>query len=225
MSKYDSFKLGLEDEGILKKSLSGYGAETLEGQKGTKSTSKVKHNRKKINIIKMIQHWIIILVVLITMVFGGNYAVDKISRDRALDNAIEYMSSRLVSYLERADVNYTINKDKTITILDDDREKMKDLCEQMENDGFTTHGAYYVVSEVCGEEGFNKIVQEGGYKSGYDFLINNYFIGSYSSDGDTCYFKLPAPRKFENGVESNVVGTVEGLYGKPSKDVGERTLN
>lgn len=193
-------------------SLRSKGAQTLSGKKGTKSTSKAKHDLKVKRLKNVLSRMLIIIMILMGLIKGVDYGIDHISRHIKYDHALEDFRPRFVSLLTEAGVDFAISKDNEIIILDNDNQVFQDLNSTLSDKvGLSSHESAYVLEKICGEEAFEKCVQSMGYKNSEDFFIDNYFKGPLSSSGTTFYAKYPDKKKFENLQENGVYEKLTNL--------------
>lgn len=194
------------------------GAQTVRGKKGRKRTSKAKYRKKLRNLI-------LTAGAILVIIQGISYVDNYFDRKKELNEALDFMSVKIVSYLEQANVDYAINADKSIVILDEDMEDLSTLSSIIQKDGFSRDETFYIVSKICGDKAFDKIVQTSGYENSDDFLRSNYFSGPLSSSGETFLAKYPDENEFENNVEVNVVKNIKSLQGQSSKKVDSKGMN
>lgn len=199
------------------------GAKTISGaKKGTKRTSRSKHNLKVKRLKRAASRLLIIVMLLLGLIKGIDYTVDYASRHIAYKNALEDFRPKLVQCLTEADVDFVVSKDNGIVILDNDLEDIQKLQTILSNNvGLSSHESAYVLSEICGEDAFEKSVQAMGYDDSDEFLRDNYFSGPLSSSGSTLLAKYPDKKKFENNQEASVYKKITESQSKDEARVQE----
>lgn len=163
------------------------------GNKGAQAYTyeqKIEKVPKK-SMKEAISNFLIVVTLIIGLTSIGSKVVDWGTRTYDLHKANDYMSHKIVSYLEKSDVDYALVDGSKITILEKDSEKLSNLCESLEKDGFTREESFYVVFKACGEDSLDKVVTTVGYSGASDF-ISDY------KDPET---KVPGYDVFENIVE------------------------
>ena len=203
------------------------GAETISGvKKGTKRTSKSKHDLKVKRLKRVASRLLIVVMLVLGLVKGVDFTVDYVSRHIAYNNALEDFRPKLVQYLTESNVDFAISKDNKIVILDDNLENYQKLQTTLsEKVGLSSHESVYVLSEICGEDAFNKSVQAMGYDDSYEFLGDNYFSGPLSISGNTFLGKYPDKKKFENNQEASVYKKITELQQKDEARIQEYLKN
>lgn len=172
----------------------------------------VRRKRKKMRRIdfKKLSRAILVLALAIGItVVGVNKVTDKIVRDNKLDDANDFMRTKIVTYLENSDLAYSVLEDKIIFEKDD--EKIHNFVDSLEKDGFSRDEVIYMVSQVCDKKDFDNITQAYGYDDSQDFLDENYITGTLSSSGKTYLQKWGDMKVFENNVEMDYVESVDDL--------------
>lgn len=199
------------------------GAETISGaKKGTKRTSKSKHNLKVKRLKRAASRLLIIVMLLLGLIKGIDYTVDYASRHIAYKNALEDFRPKLVQCLTEADVDFVVSKENGIVILDNNLENYQKLQTTLsEKVGLSSHESAYVLSKICGDDAFEKSVQSMGYDDGEEFLRGNYFSGPLSSSGNTLLAKYPDKKKFENNQEASVYKKITESQAKDEARVQE----
>ena len=199
------------------------GAQTISGaKKGTKRTSKEKRDLKIKKLKKAVSKFLIIVMLILGLVKGIDFTVDYASRHIAYKNALEDFRPKLVQCLTEADVDFVVSKENGIVILDNNLENYQKLQTVLaEEIGLSNHETAYVLSEICGEDAFEKSVQSMGYDDGEDFLRDNYFSGPLSSSGSTLLAKYPDMKKFENNQEASVYKKITESQAKDEARVQE----
>jgi len=175
-------------------------------------TIHVKKKRKSIKVKdykKLARSVLVLAITIIVATAGFNKGYDKYLRDQKLANANEYMSTKIVTYLEKSNLNYSVLEDKII--FEKDNEKIKNLVNSLIKDGFSRDEVFYMVSQVCEDKEFDNVAQAYGYENAQDFLDKNYIDGVLSSTGQTYYMSWGDEDVFENNIESKYVESVEEL--------------
>lgn len=163
---------------------------------------------------------IISLLIALSVIAGSyNFVYQPIKREKALADANDYMSTKIVSYLDTAGIDYSILSHKSIFI-DDNLDKISTLYNIMEQDGFVRDEIYYAISKVCGEQAFDKVVQVNGYKNSKDYLMNNYFENQVNDQG-VVVARYISPKRFENNVQEGYVKNVERIQDNAKKRINE----
>jgi len=172
----------------------------------------IRRKRKKMKRtdFKKLSRAILVLALAIGITIGGvSKITDKIVRDNKLNDANDYMRTKIVTYLENSDLQYSVLEDKII--FEKDYEKIRDFVDSLENDGFSRDEVIYMVSQVCDKKDFDNITQAYGYENSQDFLDENYITGTLSSSGKTYLQKWGDMKVFENNVEMDYVESVDDL--------------
>ena len=173
---------------------------------------KASRKRKKIKITdykKFVRALLIFLLSIIIAGKGISIISDKISRDKQLSDANNYMKIKIVTYLENSDLKYSVLEDKVI--FENDQDKLKKFIELLKSDGFSRNEIFYMVSQICDKKDFDNIVKVYGYDDSDDFLYENYFDGQLSDSGETYLSKYGDMKKFENNVELDYVESVNDI--------------
>ena len=203
-------------------SLRSKGAQTLKGKKGTKRTSKAKHDLKVKRLKNALSKFLILIILLMGLIKGVDFGIDYTSRHIAYKNALEDFRPKLIQCLTAAGVDFAISKDNGIVILDNDIQVFQNLQSTLsEKVGLSSHESAYVLDKICGEDAFEKSVQAMGYKDSEEFLVDNYFKGPLSSSGLTYYAKYPDKKKFENNQENGVHEKLTELQAKDEARIQE----
>lgn len=204
-------------------SLRSSGAQTIQAKKGTKTISKSKHNMKVKKLKDKGKRLLVILMILLGLVVGVNKTMDHISRHRDYKQNVEFCSTYFPEFCAKADVKFAIDEDKNIVLLEDDNEKIEKLYSVMEEEINLkkSHDFVLLMKKVCGEEGFDKSSQVIGYDDSKDFLVNNYFSGPLSSNGETLLAKYPDEKKFENNREESLNKTLKDFKTKKLNEIQE----
>lgn len=199
------------------------GAETISGaKKGTKRTSKEKHELKVNRLKRAASRLLIVVMIILGLIKGVDYTVDYASRHIAYKNALEDFRPKLVQCLTEADVDFVVSKENGIVILDNNLENYQKLQTTLsEKVGLSSHESAYVLSKICGDDAFEKSVQSMGYDDGEEFLRGNYFSGPLSSSGNTLLAKYPDKKKFENNQEASVYKKITESQAKDEARVQE----
>lgn len=166
--------------------------------------SEIKRVTKN-SVLEKIKKGTIIALAIVILAGGVKYLHDK-----PLIDANNYMSDKVITYLEKSDVDYVITKDGVV-LIEEDESKLADLVDVIREDGFDTHQAYYAVSQACGDGALDKIVKAHGYEDAKDFLSQNYFTKELSYDGEGVIGKRSSMKVFENNIESDYIRNVERL--------------
>lgn len=175
-------------------------------------TLHVKKKRKNIKVLdfkKLVRSFLVFAMTVIIGVTGVKVGHDKIIRDKKLSNANDYMATKIVSYLEKSNLNYSVLEDKII--FEKDNDKIKNLVNSLVKDGFSRDEVFYMISQVCEDKEFDNVTQAFGYEDSQDFLDKNYVDGVLSSTGQTYYMSWGDADVFENNIESKYVESVEEL--------------
>lgn len=184
---------------IYQKSMSGEPVRVVKRRKKTKITDYKKFARA-------------LLILAVAVVVGGkgiSIIGDKIARDNELSAANDYMRTKIVTYLEKSDLNYSVLGDKII--FENDQAKLEDFISLLRIDGFDRDEIFYMVSQVCDKKDFDNIVKTYGYDDSQDFLNRNYFKVEPSSSGEYGIAKPGDMKVFENNIEEEYVESVNEL--------------
>lgn len=184
---------------------------SLNGER--KVISRKRKKMLKINYKNLVKYLLITATVLIIGIKGTSFAFEKISdkvlRDKALDDANQYMRTKIVTYLEDSGLEYSVLGDKII--FENDQDKLTEFVKMLINDGFSRDEVFYMVSQVCDKKDFDNIVKTGGWENSDEFLEDKYFSGKLSSSGESYITKYGDMEKFENNVEVGYVESVNDL--------------
>ena len=184
---------------VYNKSMSG---EPVRIQKKRKKTKAEIYTRRVVSLLT--------LAGIITVSFFGTGMVkDKVSRDRKLSQANDYMRTKIVTYLDKSNLEYSVLQDKII--FENDQKKLNKFVELLKADGFSRDEIFYMVSQLGDKNEFDNIVKTSGWEDSDDFLREKYFTGEVSSSGETYLSKYGDMRKFENNVELDYVESVNDL--------------
>lgn len=167
--------------------------------------------RKKIKIVDYKKFAKSLLIIALALVVGGkgiSIISDKISRDIDLNKANDYMRTKIVTYLENSDLNYSVLEDKII--FENDQDKLNKFVELLKTDGFSRDEIFYMVSQVCEKNDFDNIVHTYGWESADEFLYDKYSKKTLSSVGGIIG-RTGSYRMFENNVELDYVESVNDL--------------
>lgn len=169
-----------------------------------------KRKKSKITDYKQFAKALLTIALASTIVGKGvSVTVDKYSRDKELSDANDYMRTKIVTYLEKSNLNYSVLENKIM--FENDQEKLDNFVGLLKDDGFKRDEIFYMVSQVCDKKDFDNIVKTYGYDDSNDFLYENYFSGSLSDNGETYLSKYGDMKKFENNVELDYVESVNDL--------------
>lgn len=153
-----------------------------------------------------------LLILALTLTVGGkgiSIIGDKLSRDKELSEANNYMRTKIVTYLENSGLKYSVLEDKII--FENDQEKLDNFVKSLKADGFSRDEVFYMVSQVCDKKDFDNVVKTYGYDDSQDFLDENYISGSLSNNGQTYLSKYGDMKVFENNIERDYVESVNEL--------------
>ena len=167
--------------------------------------------RKKTKIVDYKKFAKSLLIIALALVVGGkgvSKISDKISRDIALNRANEYMRTKIVTYLENSDLDYSVLDDKII--FENDQDKLNKFVELLKTDGFSRDEIFYMVSQVCEQKDFDNIVKTSAWKDSEDFLYDRYSEKTLSSRGEIIG-GTGSYGMFENNVELDYVESVNDL--------------
>lgn len=180
---------------------------SISGSK--QQVSRKRKKMKKIDFKKLARAILILALTLGLTVAGVSKLIDKNIRDNKLNDANNYMRTKIVTYLENSDLDYSVLEDKII--FEKDNEKIRNFVDSLETDGFSRDEVIYMVSQVCDKKDFDNITQAYGYDDSQDFLDDNYIKGTLSSSGNTYLQKWGDKKVFENNVELDYIESVEEL--------------
>lgn len=180
---------------------------SISGSK--QQVSRKRKKMKKIDFKKLARAILILALTLGLTVAGVSKLIDKNIRDNKLNDANNYMRTKIVTYLENSDLDYSVLEDKII--FEKDNEKIRNFVDSLETDGFSRDEVIYMVSQVCDKKDFDNITQAYGYDDSQDFLDDNYIKGTLSSNGETYLQKWGDKKVFENNVELDYIESVEEL--------------
>ena len=152
---------------------------------------------------------IIIALAFGLVTIGGIKLTDKIIRDYNVNAANDYMRTKIVTYLEDSDLDYSVLKDKII--FENDGEKIRGFVDSLIKDGFSRDEVIYMVSQICSQKEFDNIVKAYGYNDSQEFLDDNYITGTLSDNGNTYLQKWGDIDVFENNMEVSYLESVNDL--------------
>lgn len=172
----------------------------------------VKKQRKHLKIVdykKLMRGMIIIALAFGLVTIGGIKLTDKIIRDYNVNAANDYMRTKIVTYLEDSDLDYSVLKDKII--FENDGEKIRGFVDSLIKDGFSRDEVIYMVSQICSQKEFDNVVKAYGYNDSQEFLDDNYITGTLSDNGNTYLQKWGDIDVFENNMEVSYLESVNDL--------------
>ena len=213
MNNYNNIDIREAKTNLLKNSLQSEGAKPIE-------TIRKRKRKLKANYKIILRNAIIIFTVIAGVKIGGK-VVDSVERRLDLNTANDYMNTKIVSYLEKSDLDYVINKDKKLVILDSDSNKINILLNNMKEDGFNINESIYGITKNCDKETINKILKTQGYENIDYYLYKNYPSGELSNNGSTYLYKHGDEKVFENNVELNYINHVQNLQDNAEKVIEE----
>lgn len=182
---------------LVENSVASYGAGSVRVRKTTKKTT--KNNAEKIALIALG----IAASALTVKLIGLDTAI---INQHKLNQANKYMQTKIEDYLEEATVGYIKSKDRIS--LAEDTKPLTTLVDVLEQEGFTTHEAYYAIDMTCGVDDLNKVLAANGEGNMAKFLDSYYVIDGH---GDfNC---------FENNIQTGYVEVVEELKNSEEKEM------
>ena len=180
---------------------------SINGSK--QQVSRKRKKMKKVDFKKLARAILLLALTLGLTVAGVSKLIDKNIRDNKLNDANNYMRSKIITYLENSDLDYSVLEDKII--FEKDNEKIRNFVESLETDGFSRDEVIYMVSQICDKKDFDNVTQAYGYDNSQDFLDENYISGTLSNSGETYLQTWGDMKVFENNVELNYVESVDEL--------------
>lgn len=181
---------------LVENSVASYGASKVEARRNNKKTS--KNNAEKIALLALG-----LAATMTAKLIGLDTAI---INQHKLNQANKYMQTKIEDYLEEATVGYIKSKDRIS--LAEDTKPLTTLVDVLEQEGFTTHEAYYAIDKACGVDDLNKVLAANGEGSLTKFLDSYYVIDGH---GDfNC---------FENNVQTGYVEVVEELKNSGEKEM------
>lgn len=177
-------------------------------------TNKVRRDSKKRNKLR-IRNMICSATLITAMGFTGglvaNAGINHLKVKKALNDATKYMSSEInfvCPEIERGVLN-----DGSVIFLNNDDKNYYAICELLQSKyNMSRDCAIYAVAKKYGDEAFNKVVINYGYKDKDSFLYALYAKPtSISSSGETVYNKEGSFRVFENNVQVEYVNKVSEI--------------
>lgn len=182
----------------------------IDGAKPSPNTRKRK-KVLKINYKTIVRNSIIIIVI----IAGAKFKAP-IERRIDLSKANDYMSKKIVYYIEQCQLEYEIDKNNNIAILDKDENKISNLLTLMEKDNFKQNEALYGISKTTDSRSFDKVLNTIGYTNEGDFLRKNYLSNPGGID------EIGDKDKFENNVEVGYVNNIKKLQSNAEKIIEEK---
>lgn len=170
----------------------------------------IQRKRKKKRKIDYKRLLIALLVLASTVVLSVNTIgklVDKSNRDKKLAAANDYMRTKIVYYLEKNDLDYSVLEDKIL--IENNQKKLDNLVHTLTNDGFEEDEVFYMISQICDEKDFDNIVKTYGYEDSKDFLRDRYPVTEVTDSGELITHKYGDMKVFENNIESDYVESVD----------------
>lgn len=168
-------------------------------------------NRNKLRIRNMICAATLLATVSVGASYGVHVGFEHLNNESALNNANKYMANE-INYV-CSDVERGVLSDGTVVFLDNDDKNYYAICEELRNKyNMSRDCAIYAIAKKYGDEAFNKVVTNYGYKDKDNFLYELYAKStSISSSGETTYNKKGSFRVFENNVQVEYVNKVNEI--------------
>ena len=139
-------------------------------------------NIKKDNYKKLAKGMLVVAATLVILVPPLKGEIDT---NNKLKDSNQYMRTKIVSYLEKSDLDYSILEDKII--FENDEEKISKLQKYLYDDGFSKEEILYMISQVCSEKDFDNMAKNYGYESSEEFI--NKYKSSSILDTNEEYFE------------------------------------
>lgn len=168
-------------------------------------------NRNKLRIRKMICVATLLATVSVGASYGVHVGFEHLNNESILNNANRYMASE-IDYV-CPNIERGVLSDGTVVFLNNDDKNYYAICEELRNKyNMSRDCAIYAIVKKYGDEAFNKVVTNYGYKDKDNFLYELYAKPtSISSSGETIYNKEGSFRVFENNVQVEYVNKVNEI--------------
>lgn len=177
-------------------------------------TNRVRRDSKNRNKLR-IRNMICTATVLATVAVGASYGVhvgfEHLKNESALNSANKYMASE-INYV-CPNIERGVLSDGSVVFLDNNDKNYYAICESLQSKyNMSRDCAIYTIAKNYGDEAFNKVVTNYGYKDKDNFLYELYAKPtSISSSGETVYNKTGSFRVFENNVQVEYVNKVNEI--------------
>lgn len=177
-------------------------------------TNKVRRDSKKRNKLRirnMICASTLIAAIGFTAGLATNAGINHLKLEKALSDATKYMSSE-INYV-CPEIERGVLSDGNVIFLDNNDKNYYAICESLQSKyNMSRDCAIYAIAKKYGDEAFNKVVTNYGYKDKDNFLYKLYTKPtSISSSGQTVYNKEGSFRVFENNVQVEYVNKVNEI--------------
>lgn len=131
------------------------------------------------------------LLVLAATFCIGSQAVYGINQEneikKELNSSNEFMRTKIVYYLEKSDLDYSILEDEIH--FENDEEKLSDFVGYLYEDGFSKNEILYIISKVGGKKDVDNIAKYYGYDN-YNEFIEKFKPGSIVDTKEEFFEKL-----------------------------------
>ena len=168
-------------------------------------------NRNKLRIRNMICSATLVTAIGFTGGLATNAGINHLKVEKALSDATKYMSSE-INYV-CPEIERGVLSDGSVIFLDNNDKNYYAICESLQSKfNMSRDCAIYAIAKKYGNEAFNKVVTNYGYKDKDNFLYELYAKPtSISSSGQTVYNKEGSFRVFENNVQVEYVNKVNEI--------------